>query len=464
MGTHPIFESDFDCLTEIIPKSSGTMEYLIGCIGFMWTVYLLDAYLDYRQLNVIKKSTYEDLNALLKSHFPTEFFRKSQSYAKDKANYGIIQGAYEQLKNTAYIVLFVTPWFWRVSGELAMKYGFEGEYYQTISFLAVTTLFETVIGLPWSLYSNFVLEEKHGFNNMTLGFYFKDKLKKLLIMLPLNSAITCGIVWTVKAFGEYFYLYAWGFVSVMVIVMMYIYPEFIAPLFDTYSPLKDGALKEKIEALASKLEFPLTKLYVVDGSKRSNHSNAYMYGFRNNKRIVLFDTLIASECTGDKEGKGCEDDEIVAVLGHELGHWKMGHTVKMLVIQEALIFAVFYFFSKTINNTELFEAFGFTGDAAPGTYIKLMVALQTVMAPLFEVVGLAMTLFIRSNEFEADRFAIDLNYGPLLESALAKLFNDNKGFPLCDSWYAWKHHTHPHFNERVTEIRRQIEMRKEKTK
>lgn len=99
--------------------------------------------------------------------------------------------------------------------------------------------------------------------------------------------------------------------------------------------------------MASKLEFPLTKLYVVDGSKRSNHSNAYMYGFRNNKRIVLFDTLIASECTGDKEGKGCEDDEIVAVLGHELGHWKMGHTVKMLVIQEALIFAVFYFFRYT---------------------------------------------------------------------------------------------------------------------
>ena len=96
--------------------------------------------------------------------------------------------------------------------------------------------------------------------------------------------------------------------------------------------------------MASKLDFPLKKLFVVDGSKRSSHSNAYMYGFRNNKRIVLYDTLIASECTGDKAGQGCEDDEIVAVLGHELGHWKMGHTVKMLVIQEALIFIVFYAF------------------------------------------------------------------------------------------------------------------------
>ena len=100
--------------------------------------------------------------------------------------------------------------------------------------------------------------------------------------------------------------------------------------------------------MAGSLAFPLTKLYVVDGSKRSNHSNAYMYGFRNNKRIVLFDTLIASECTGDKEGKGCEDDEIVAVLCHELGHWKMGHTVKMLIINEILIFVVFYCFRYEI--------------------------------------------------------------------------------------------------------------------
>lgn len=440
------------------------MDYLIGCIGFIWLTYLVDAYLDYRQLRVIKKGKYTDLNELLKSHFTAESFAKSQVYANDKMVYGIIQGLYEQIKNTGYITLFVTPWFWKLSGGAVASYGWEGEYYQTIAFLGITTLFETVIGLPWGLYSNFVLEEKHGFNNMTMSFYFKDKVKKLLVMMPLNAAIVSGVIWVINKFGEHFYLYAWGFVSVIVIVMMYVYPEFIAPLFDTYSPLKDGDLKAKIEELASRLEFPLKKLYVVDGSKRSNHSNAYMYGFRNNKRIVLFDTLIASECTGENEGKGCEDDEIIAVLGHELGHWKMGHTVKMLVINEALIFVVFYLFSMFINNDQLFAAFGFSGDAAPGTYIKLLVVLQTVMAPMFEAVGIAMTLFVRSNEFEADRFAINLNYGPLLEKALAKLFNDNANFPLCDSWYAWKHHSHPHFNERVAEIRRQHQLHLEKTK
>lgn len=440
------------------------MDYLISCIAFIWLVYIVDAYLDYRQLKVIRKSKYSDLNDMLKSHFTTESFGKSQTYAKDKMCYGIIHGLYEQVKSTGYILLFVTPWFWKESARLSSSYGYDGEYYQTVTFLLITTIFETIIGLPWGLYSNFVLEEKHGFNNMTMSFYFKDKVKKLFVMMPLNTAIVSGVIWVINKFGEHFYLYAWGFVSIIVIVMMYVYPEFIAPLFDTYSPLKEGELKIKIEALAGRLSFPLTKLYVVDGSKRSNHSNAYMYGFRNNKRIVLFDTLIASECTGENEGKGCEDDEIIAVLGHELGHWKMGHTVKMLVINEALIFLIFYCFSLSINNTELFDAFGFSGDAAPGVYIKLLVVLQTVMAPMFEVIGIAMTLFVRSNEFEADRFATDMNYAPLLEKALAKLFNDNANFPLCDGWYSWKHHSHPHFTERVAELRRQHKLHEAKSK
>jgi len=160
--------------------------------------------------------------------------------------YGIIHGIYEQIKNTGYITLFVTPWFWKVSGGMVAKYGWEGEYYQTIAFLGITTLFETVISLPWGLYSNFVLEEKHGFNNMTMSFYFKDKVKKLLVMMPLNAAIVSGVIWVINKFGEHFYLYAWGFVSIIVVVMMYVYPEFIAPLFDTYSPLKEGELKVKV--------------------------------------------------------------------------------------------------------------------------------------------------------------------------------------------------------------------------
>lgn len=430
------------------------MDYMYQWFVFLWGVYALENYLNFRQWKVVRKSTYSDLNAMLKSHFTEDSFKKSKSYANDKMSYGFVHEFYENIRTTVFTVLFVSPWFWGKAKEICAQYGFENEYYETCVVIFLTTIFESVIGLPWGYYSNFVLEQKHGFNNMTVKFWLTDKLKKLFtIGIPLNSAIMCMIVWVVKFFGDNFYLYAWALVSVLMFVMMYIYPEFIAPLFDKYSPLKEGVLKEKIEKLAGSLDFPLKKLYVVDGSKRSSHSNAYMYGFRNNKRIVLFDTLIASECTGKNEGKGCEDDEIVAVLGHELGHWKMGHTVKMLIIQEVLTFVVFYGFGFFINNDELFANFGYAGQTEAGVYIKLTVVLTTIMAPMFEVVGLCMTLFIRSNEFEADRFAVGLGYGELLEKALAKLFNDNSNFPLCDSWYAWKNHSHPHFNERVAELR-----------
>ena len=123
-----------------------SIYFTFSCIGFIWAVYLLDAYLDYRQFKVIKNSTYDDLNSMLKSHFSEESFKKSKAYAKDKAHYGIISGLYEQLKNTGYIMLFVTPWFWKYSRNLAISYGFEGEYYETIAFLGVTSIFESVIG------------------------------------------------------------------------------------------------------------------------------------------------------------------------------------------------------------------------------------------------------------------------------------------------------------------------------
>ena len=209
---------------------------------------------------------------MLKSHFSEESFKKSQSYADDKMKYGLIHEFYETLRTTAFTLFFISPAFWGKAKEICNKYGFDNEYYHTCMVIFLTSVFESIIGLPWSYYSNFVLEAKHGFNNMTVKFWLTDKVKKLFtIGIPLNAAIMCLIVWVVKFFGDNFYIYAWVLMSIVMFVMMYVYPEFIAPLFDKYSPLKEGVLKEKIEKLAGSLEFPLKKLYVVDGSKRSNH-------------------------------------------------------------------------------------------------------------------------------------------------------------------------------------------------
>ena len=150
----------------------------------------------------------------------------------------------------------------------------------------------TISGLPWSIYYTFVLEEKHGFNKQTFSFFIKDNIKKYLVIIALTIPILSLLIYIIKIGGDYFFIYAWIFTTVVALFFITIYADYIAPLFDKYTPLQEGELRTKIEELAKSLSFPLYKLYVVEGSKRSVHSNAYMYGFHKAKRIVLFDTLI----------------------------------------------------------------------------------------------------------------------------------------------------------------------------
>merc|ERR1711976_310462 len=290
------------------------------------------------------------------------------------------------------------------------------EFALTFTYMLTSGLVEQIISLPFSLYSQFVIEEKHGFNKMALGFYFTDMLKKMGISWLIQAPLIWVLIWTIRKTGDYFVVATWGVVFFFSMVMMTIYPAYIAPLFDKYTALEDGPLKSKIEKLAGKLDFPLKKLFVVDGSNRSSHSNAYMYGFRKNKRIVLFDTLIHGYKMADESenDKGCNDEEIVAVLGHELGHWKMGHVWKNLVVMQGVILASFYGFSLVFNNAELFAQFGFNSSEAPPCLIQLMFTLGYFMAPVNEVIGIIMTMFSRHNEYEADEFSfkLDESYGP----------------------------------------------------
>jgi STE24 endopeptidase len=168
----------------------------------------------------------------------------------------------------------------------------KGEIPQSILFVMYCMIYGQITGLPWSLYYTFVLEEKHGFNKQTLGFYIKDNIKKLAVSLVLTIPILSLLIFIVRIGGDYFFIYAWLFITVVSLFLVTIYADYIAPLFDKYTPLPEGELKTRIEELAKSLNFPLYKLYVVEGSKRSVHSNAYMYGFYKSKRIVLFDTLI----------------------------------------------------------------------------------------------------------------------------------------------------------------------------
>merc|ERR1719312_1850464 len=300
------------------------------------------------------------------------------------------------------------------------------------------SIFSTITGLPFTLYSTFVLEERHGFNKQTIGFFVKDQVKKFVVGQVIQSPILAGIIKIVYWGGDYFFVYLWLFAVAMTLFLMTIYPDLIAPLFDKYTPMPEGQLRTDIENLAASVEFPLYKLFVVEGSKRSSHSNAYFYGFFKFKRIVLFDTLLeeeerlklmTEEEKKEKEEKdekiktGCNNQEIVAVPGHELGHWKLNHVAKNIVIGQVQIFLMFALFAYLSKAKPLYEAFGFT-DSQP-VLIGLMIVLQYITAPYSAVIGFLMSVLSRHFEFQADEFAAKLGKAKDLQGALVKLNNDN---------------------------------------
>jgi STE24 endopeptidase len=440
-----------------------------------WLIWLFEQYLAWRQYQVHLKN--EKRPSLLSNLMTKRNYARARLYKLDRDRYGFVTDIFSQVQTTIFVFGGLMPLLWNYCGNYTTN-----EILQSIYFVLFLTVVDVVISFPFSYYDTFIIEQKHGFNQQTFGFFLKDKAKKIVLNLVLTLPILSGIIWLVQWGGEYFFFYLWLFISGIIFVMMTIYPEFIAPLFDKYVPLPDGELKQKIEALAKKVGFPLTKLYVVQGSKRSSHSNAYMYGFWNNKRIVLYDTLLAPETIvelfGESEKKeeptqenlpvidvsdsdeeidtnnaknrtkkGMTDDEVVAVLGHELGHWKMHHTVIHIVIAELNLFLSLYIFGSLYKNDTLFEAFGFHGQHP--TLIGFLLVFQLALAIYNEIAGVAQSFLSRHMEFSADRFSADLGYADTLSNSLIKLGVDNLSLPVDDPLYSAVHHSHPPIPERV---------------
>ncbi|KAF3648074.1 CAAX prenyl protease 1 -like protein [Capsicum annuum] len=353
--------------------------YLEAVIGFMILMYIFESYLDVRQHAAHKLPT---LPKPLVGVISQEKFEKSRSYSLDKSYFHFVHEFVTIVMDSSILYFRILPWFWKRSGEFLVYLGLnaENEIFHTLSFLAGVMVWSQITDLPFSLYSTFVIEARHGFNKQTMWLFFRDMIKGIALAIVIGPPIVAAIIVIVQKGGPYLAIYLWGFMLILSLVMMTIYPVLIAPLFNKFTQvssqlalppplssqgeeeqiyiscssnmlirfpfdeqLPQGELRLKIENLASSLKFPLKKLFVVDGSTRSSHSNAYMYGFFKNKRIVLYDTLI-QQCKND--------EEIVAVIAHELGHWKLNHTMYSFIavqvgqlIVEAHDFNYSYFMS-----------------------------------------------------------------------------------------------------------------------
>ncbi|XP_059484997.1 CAAX prenyl protease 1 homolog [Neocloeon triangulifer] len=436
-------------------------QLLWAILTFQILEYLWEFYLARRQHSVYctKVSVPTELKGILNE----ETYSKARTYALDKSNFSMIKGLFSIVVGTAFVLLNGFSIFWTQGKMVLVKVGLnpESEVQVSMAFMLVLNALTTVIGMPFAVYSTFVLEERHGFNKQTPGFFIKDQIKSFLVGQVITLPLVASIVAIVHWGGQFFFVYLWAFTTLVILFLMTIYPDFIAPLFDKYTPLPEGELRTSIEALAKSINFPLYKLYVVEGSKRSVHSNAYFYGFFKNKRIVLFDTLLKDYTSEDKkdeipaegtEKKGCSNEEVLAVLAHELGHWQLNHVAKNIIIMQVnlfLMFAAFGFFSQY---EPMYRAFGFESEKP--VLVGMVIVLQYIFSPYNAVLGCILTCLSRRFEFQADAFAVQMKKGRELCDALIKLNKDNLSFPQNDWLYSAWHHSHPPLLERMAAIKR----------
>ena len=304
--------------------------------------------------------------------------------------------------------------------------------------LAVGLIF-SLASLPVDSYSTFAIESRFGFNKTTVSLYFSDKLKGVVLGILIGGPFLFVVLWLMQATGEYWWLCAFVFITMFQLLLIIVFPTFIAPWFNKFEPLASGELRDRILALANQIGFEASGIFLMDGSKRSAHSNAYFTGIGKAKRIVLFDTLVEQMTI----------DQGVAVLAHEMGHYKMKHIRRMMIVQSVILFIGLYILSRLVNYEPLFTAFG----VQPSNHAAL-VLFSLLSGPFTFYLAPLMNFLSRKHEYEADRFAaITLGSGKPMEEALINLTLKNLSNLTPHPWYSAYHYSHPTATERIGAIR-----------
>jgi STE24 endopeptidase len=309
------------------------------------------------------------------------------------------------------------------------------EYTTPLIFFGILYVISDVLGTPFDLYRTFVIEEKFGFNKMTVKTYLLDKLKSYLLTTIIGGLLLTVFLVLFIFLGKDFWLYFWGVAAVFMLLANLLYTSWIIPLFNKLTPLTDGKLKQSIQTFCEKVQFPLTNIFVIDGSKRSAKGNAFFSGFGKKKKVVLYDTLIEKHTV----------EELTAVFAHEVGHYKKRHIIFSTLLSLLQMGLILFLLSRMIQNSEISYAMG--GNI---TAIHLnMLAFGILISPLSHLLGLLMNYFSRKNEFEADAYAVK-NYGaePLV-NALKKLSSDHLSNLTPHPAYVFVHYSHPPLAQRV---------------
>lgn len=391
--------------------------------------FLLERYLEY--LNA--KMWSEALPPKLKGICEEAEYRKTQLYEKDNKRLSLWSSSF----NLAVILIMIIAGGFAYIDLFARSLSNQNVI-TALVFFGIIGLGSDLINLPFGWYDQFVIEKKYGFNTMTIRIFITDHLKSWLIALILGVPVLGLVTWLYYKTGKGFWLYAWGLITVFSAIINLFYSELIVPLFNKQTPLEESPLRMKIEEFAATTGFRLRNIFVIDGSKRSTKANAYFSGFGPRKRIVLYDTLLKEFST----------DEIVAVLAHEIGHYKKKHVLTSLVLSIILTGLMLFLFSLVVGSPLLSAALG---AKAPSFHLGLVV-FGILYSPLSLLIGLATNYISRRNEFEADRYVRE-NYKPdALAGALTKLSVKNLSNMMPHPAYVFFHYSHPPLLARLEKL------------
>lgn len=382
----------------------------------------------------------------LSNKLPDEFsdvydeqtYANSQAYTKVGTRFGIVTGTFD-------LLLLLVFWFsggFNYLDTLIRSWGF-GELITGILFIVNLMVAKSLISLPFSIYSTFVIEERFGFNKTTPKTFALDMLKGLLIGAIIGIPLLAGILSFFMYTGDFAWIYAWLALTVFTLLMQYIAPTWIMPLFNKFTPLEEGELRTQIENYTKKVDFPLKGLFVIDGSKRSSKSNAFFTGFGKNKRIALYDTLIEKHTI----------NELVAVLAHEIGHYKKKHVIKGMansIIQSGVLF---FLLSIFLHEKGLFDVFYMENMSV----YSGLIFFGMLYAPIEMILSIFMQMSSRKHEFEADEFAVKTTNMPLeMISTLKKLSKDNLSNLTPHPLYVFLNYSHPPVISRIDAIKNTV--------
>lgn len=399
---------------------------LIVVLDFVWTQYLA-----YRN----RKRMSPEIPSQLEGIYNKEEYIKQQAYQKVNSRFSLYTSLFSFVILLFVLCLGLFGWL----DELLRQY-ITNEIFLSLAFFGIVYLLNEIITLPFAYYSTFVIEERFGFNKSTTKIFWLDQLKGLLLAALLGGAVLSLIIWLYDTLGANAWLYAWAAITVFSLFMTLFYSNIIVPLFNKQTPLEGGELRDAIEAFAQKAGFAINNIYVMDASKRSTKANAYFTGFGAKKRIVLFDTLI----------NDLDKDEIVAVLAHEIGHYKKKHTLQGMFISICYTGIMLFLLSLLLDNKDIAVALG--GQSA-SFHLGLM-AFSIFFTPVSFVINVFSSIHSRKNEYQADSYAAGFGLADSLISGLKKLSVKSLSNLNPDSLYVFFNYSHPTLLQRIKAMKK----------